>query len=157
MFDALKPYRLLLEALLIAAVVAFIGLEIHRFLEHERGIGRAEVQARWDAQKAADVQAAAAKKQEDDKRSMEANNAATLRDQQLQALASALTNTSSSLRDTIAAKRAGLGAASADANRATADAALAVFGDCKERYGALAAVADRHVSDVKTLTDAWPR
>ena len=44
-------------------------------------------------------------------------------------------------------------AASADA----ADAALDLLVRCSQRYSDLAAKADAHVSDIQTLTEAWPK
>jgi hypothetical protein len=37
-----------------------------------------------------------------------------------------------------------------------ADALGAVFDQCAVQYEGLASIADRHASDVKTLSDAWP-
>ncbi|MCG9032640.1 hypothetical protein [Laribacter hongkongensis] len=56
----------------------------------------------------------------------------------------------------IASLRHGLSAATAEANRYTADSALDVFGECVERYRAVAQAADGHANDVMTLDQAWP-
>lgn len=47
-------------------------------------------------------------------------------------------------------------AATSEANRYTADTALDVFGECVERYRAVAQAADGHANDVMTLDQAWP-
>ena len=44
----------------------------------------------------------------------------------------------------------------ANAGADAADAALVLLSRCAERYTDLAAKADAHVSDIKTLTQAWP-
>lgn len=48
-------------------------------------------------------------------------------------------------------------AASHDACLVRADSFRIVLNQCGEAYQELGAVAGRHASDVKTLTDAWPR
>lgn len=62
---------------------------------------------------------------------------------------------SDGLRDAIVALSAQpVADAQAATDRATAfGAALA---DCSDRYKTMGAVADRHASDVQTLSDAWP-
>lgn len=47
--------------------------------------------------------------------------------------------------------------AAPNAGADAADAAINLLVICSERYTDLAAVADAHASDVKTLTDAWPK
>lgn len=39
----------------------------------------------------------------------------------------------------------------------TATAATDILSQCGERYRGMAETADRHVSDIQTLTDAWPK
>ena len=47
-------------------------------------------------------------------------------------------------------------AATSEANRYTADSALDIFGECVERYQAVAQAADGHANDAVTLDQAWP-
>lgn len=86
----------------------------------------------------------------------EARNDATKREQDLASAAAASAAAAGQLRGTVAHLRQQLAGATTKACRTTADAALAVFDSCAERYREVAAAADGHASDVKTLTAAWP-
>lgn len=61
------------------------------------------------------------------------------------------------LRHDLAAARGRLSAATAEACRATAGTALELLGACADDYRDMAAAADGHAADVKTLTEAWPQ
>lgn len=87
----------------------------------------------------------------------EAENAATEREKENKVLADAVVRTSASLRDATATTRRGLPLISGDACIKTADTGLALLDKCQAEYGRLAAAADGHVSDIKTLMDAWPK
>jgi len=126
--------------------------------------GREQVQDKWDADKTARIQSALqseqsarAKEQSMQTQLNEAQNAATEREKKLRADYDAVRASALGLRDTVAALRRGLPAAPADASRSTADAALAVFGECASEVGRLAEAADGHASDVRTMTEAWPK
>lgn len=125
--------------------------------------GAGSVQAKWDAEKIilqqqahATELASRAKEQSLMNKLTEAQNAATIREQKIRADADAARAAAGGLHDTIAALRGELSKATAEACRSTADAALAVFGECQARYGALAEAADRHASDAELCLDAWP-
>lgn len=87
----------------------------------------------------------------------EAENAATERAKENKILADAVNRTSASLRDATATTRRGLPVASREACVKTADTGLALLDKCQAEYGRLAAAADGHVSDIKTLMEAWPK
>ena len=87
----------------------------------------------------------------------EAENAATEREKENKVLADAVVRTSASLRDATATTRRGLPLISGDACIKTADTGLALLDKCQAEYGRLAAAADGHVSDIKTLMEAWPQ
>ena len=87
----------------------------------------------------------------------EAENAATEREKENKVLADAVVRTSARLRDATATTRRGLPLISGDACIKTADTGLALLDKCQAEYGRLAAAADGHVSDIKTLTEAWPQ
>ena len=87
---------------------------------------------------------------------MEAQEDARKREETLVADAAAAGRAADGLRSQIASLRRGLSAATAEANRRTADAALDVFGECVERYQAVAQAADGHANDAVTLDQAWP-
>lgn len=151
----LSPYLYQLAAVAIFIAGAFVT-----------GIftGRDQVQDKWDAARAVQMQsafaaerAARAKEQTLMTQLNEAQNAATARETKLRADYAAAHAAANSLRHTIATIRSGLPSVSADACRATADAALAVFGECQDEYREVAKNATGHASDIQTLTDAWPK
>ena len=61
------------------------------------------------------------------------------------------------LRNSVAAARGGVPGESAAACAQRADAAGDVLGQCAAAYSDLAAIADRHASDARTLSEAWPK
>ena len=61
------------------------------------------------------------------------------------------------LRNSVAATRGGVPDESAAACAQRADAAGDVLGQCAAAYSDLAAIADRHASDARTLIEAWPK
>ena len=61
------------------------------------------------------------------------------------------------LRNTLGATRGGVPGESTAACTQRADAAADVLGQCAAAYSELAAVADRHASDARTLIEAWPK
>jgi hypothetical protein len=126
--------------------------------------GAGRVQGRWDAAKVekaeADAEANRANRVIESKRNaniIEAQNAATLRNKTLQVAVTNAGAVAVSLRDEIATIRRSLPGLAADAARQRADAVAAVLADCSREYAGMAATADRHASDVKTLMDAWPK
>lgn len=154
---ALSPYRLFAGAL----ALVLCGLAIFA-VGWAQGADR--VQARWDKAKAVQLQAAIAaeqaariKEQSMQQQLNEALHAATERENKLRADYAAAHAASRGLRDTLAAAIRDLPGTPVEACRATADAALAVLGECADRYRAVAEAADGHASDVQTLSDAWPR
>jgi hypothetical protein len=153
----LAPYKLLFEIVVIGALAAGALYAVHQFLEHERDIGRQEVQARWDAQQAADERAARAKEAAFAKQLQEATKNASDRDQTIRALAAASGGANLGLRDTLAAISRGVPSATADALGKSVATLSAVLAECSGRYQSLAEKADRHASDVKTLQEAWPQ
>lgn len=150
------PYRLM--ALAVAFLFACLGSYVVG-----RSHGGDAIQAKWDKAKAVQLQAALnaeqavrAKEQSMNQKVQEAQNAAIEREKKLRADYAAAHAVALGLRDTVAALRGELAAASPEACRVTADTALAVFGECADRYQRVAEAADRHASDVETLSDAWP-
>ena len=61
------------------------------------------------------------------------------------------------LRGTLSIARGGVPGESAAACAQRADAAGDVLGQCAAAYSELAAIADRHASDARTLIEAWPK
>ena len=61
------------------------------------------------------------------------------------------------LRNSVAATRGGVPGESAAACAQRADAGGELLAQCAAAYSDLAAVADRHANDARTLIEAWPK
>lgn len=86
-----------------------------------------------------------------------AQNDAKKRETELRAAAAGAAAESDGLRDDIARYRDTLASATDAARTDRAAAVASVLGHCAERYQVLSERADRHVNDLRTLIDAWPR
>ena len=91
-------------------------------------------------------------KEKEDAEQRAAQREATLRAERDRALAGARR-----LRDDIAALRERLSTDTGEACRRYVGTLSDVLGECSERYSAVAGVADQCVSDVATLSEAWPQ
>jgi hypothetical protein len=153
----LAPYKLAAEILIFGALAAGAIYAVHQFLEHERDIGRQEVQGRWDAQKIADQRAA--DKQEKDWREKydAAINQGAKNAQALHADAAAALAAANGLRNTNDKLSQLLAGASAETARKYASAYQAVFADCVGRYSEMGKAAQGHANDAATLSAAWPK
>lgn len=150
-------YKLLLEILAIGALAGGVIYGVHEFLEHERDIGRNEVQGRWDAQLVLDKEAAREKEAAFAKQLQEANKNAADREQTIRTLATAAGGANNGLRDTLTAISRGVPSATADALGKSVTTLSSILAECSGRYQSLAEKSDRHASDVKTLQEAWPK
>lgn len=157
MLALLSRYKLILELLAFLALAGGIAFGAHRFLDYERDIGYQKAVAEYTARDLLQAKANAADTARLTKQLEDAQNAARDREKLLTDAAAGSSTAVAGLRGDLAALRRGLPGASADASRQAADALAAVFGDCAGKYRDLAAIADHHASDVKTLTDAWPK
>jgi len=151
------PYRIVGGA----AALLLITLAVFALGWHQ---GATQVQARWAKASADQLQAALVAEQQHraqeldwNRKLQEVEHAATEREQKLRADSAAAHAAARGLRNDLAALRAELPAATLATLHATADSALAVLGECADRYQAVAAAADGHASDVRTLTEAWPK
>ncbi len=92
-------------------------------------------------------------------RVLNAQNEAKKREAALRADVQSARTALDSLRHAADLSRAAYGApgAATNAGTDTADAAIDLLVRCSERYSDLAAKADAHVSDIKTLSQAWPQ
>lgn len=88
---------------------------------------------------------------------IEAQNEARKREQALRAAAVAAATESDGLRDDVAAMRVQLQQSTREAAIERASAIGAVLQQCAARHQDLAQRCDRHVNDIQTLIDAWPK
>ena len=146
-----------IKALLIAAVAVALGFAWNHFLDYEQNIGYQKAVAEYNVKLLAAKEAADKREQELTTQVQEAQANGLKREETIKALAAAVGKSSDSLRNTANAIRLGLPHATVQAARTAADAFAAVFSECQGRYGELAAKADGHASDVRTLEEAWPQ
>jgi hypothetical protein len=151
-------YKLVLEIAIIGALVAFGVVQVHRFLEHERDIGRTEVQAKWDNQTALDKDAKAAREAEFAAQLAQATKNGVEREATIRTLAGAAGNSGIGLRDAVAAAVSrSMSSDAVNALRDTTRALGTIVTECEGRRRAVAEDFERANSDKQTLMDAWPR
>ena len=146
-----------IKALLIAAVIAAAVVAWNHFLDYEQNIGYQKAVAEYNVKLLAAKEAADRREQELTTQVQEAQANGLKREETIKALAAAVGKSSDSLRNTANAIRLGLPHATVEAARTAADAFATVFTDCQGRYADVAAKADGHASDVRTLEEAWPQ
>lgn len=88
---------------------------------------------------------------------VKAQNDAKAREIPLRAAAAAARSESDGLRNDLQAMRASFATASRDSAIERAAAIGDVLGQCAIQHQSLAERCDRHVNDLKTLIDAWPK
>lgn len=148
---------LLIKAVASVVLVAALLFAWNWHIDHERNIGYQKAVAEYNVKLLAAKEAADKREQELSAQVQEAQANGLKREETIKALAAAVGKSSDSLRNTANAIRLGLPLATVEAARTAADAFAAVFTDCQGRYGELAAKADGHASDVRTLEEAWPQ
>lgn len=154
---ALSPYKLVAEIVVLGALAIGAVVGIHLFLEHERDIGRAEVQALWDRQVAADKEAARVRTAEMAGQVSAAVTDGVKRDETIQKLASATAAASGGLRDAVAKIDRGVPDYSGDALRALTGTYGQLLAECVGRRAEVAGEAERLNSEKRTLIEAWPK
>ena len=147
--------------LLIAAIAALLALTGVQYIElvgvrSDRDSARTEVSTLRTA--IADANTRAAQQAADLSATvLKAQNEAKIREAALRGAAAAAATQSDGLRDDLTAERLRYDQLSRDAVVERAAATSNVLADCSRRYQGMAAIADRHASDVKTLIEAWPK
>lgn len=148
---------LLIKAVASVVLVAALLFAWNWHIDHERNIGYQKAVAEYNVKLLAAKEAADQREQELSAQVQEAQANGLKREETIKALAAAVGKSSDSLRNTANAIRLGLPLATVEAARTAADAFAAVFTDCQGRYADVAAKADGHASDVRTLEEAWPK
>ena len=140
-----------LIAVAISALVAFYG----GYTVRDNSAKETELQI---AQTYADsLRASQAQEQAWQSKYIQGVSDAREREKKLAAEAVAAGRTAASLRNTVAGLQQRLSESSAEACRHYVGTLSDVLGECSERYRTVAGVADQCVSDVQTLTEAWPQ
>lgn len=152
-----EPYRLLARlTLVMLLLITLYATGRHQGAEHVRG--------QWAQATNQQMQQAAAAQRLVNEREQamlqqirKAQYDAEQRETALLAASDAAAATARRLRNDLAAARNRLSAATAEACRATASTALELLGTCADEYRAVAAAADGHASDARTLIESWPQ
>ena len=157
MFAFLAPYKLIAEILVGLAIISALCFGAHRFLESEQKIGYDKAVGEYTAKQLIAEQAVRQREQSLLTQIEKAENDAIQRENLLRVSIGLASGASDSLHSTLAHFSAGnLSNDTAASLINSATTLAAVLDSCQGRYTELAAIADRHASDVKTLTDAWP-
>lgn len=153
----LARYKLLLEIVVIGALAAVAVIAVHEFLEHERDIGRQEVQARWDKQIALDKEAAAAQTAAWRDRLQIATTDGAKREETIRSLAASSAVAAGGLRDAVAKINGAVPNYSANALRDLARTYGDILTECEGRRREVAEKAEQLNSEKKLLIDSWPK
>ncbi|MDB5853309.1 MAG: hypothetical protein JWR22_1350 [Herminiimonas sp.] len=157
MFAWLTPYKLMIEIAFFGALMAGVAFGAHVFLNYERQIGYDKAVAEYKVKEIEAREAAAEKTALMQKQIDEATQNAQAREQTIKTLAAGAVRASGGLHDTIAAISRGVPSATIDALRLSTTTLARVLNDCQNTYRGMAEIADRHASDTRTLTEAWPK
>lgn len=148
---------LIAKAIAVALLVAGLIFGYNLFVDHQRDIGYQKRVAEDAVQLSADLQAA----REQTERLFRIHDKALAegaqREQALKTQLSGARAVSVGLRDDLAEYRRRLSEYSDATARAYADAGLRLLGACQERYLEVAAGANGHLNDWRTLSEAWPK
>jgi hypothetical protein len=153
----LAPYKLLFEILIIGAMALGAVIAAHDFLEHERDIGRQEVQARWDHQVAIDKAAAAAQTAAWQSQLQAATTDGAKREETIRSLAASSAAAAGGLRDAVAKINGAVPNYTADALRTLTSTYGQLLEECAGRHREVAEEAERLNSEKRILIEAWPR
>ena len=149
--------ELALKAIAVALLIAGLIFGFNVFVDHQRDIGYQKRVAEDAVQLNADLLAA----KEQTERMFRIHDKAIAegaqREQALKTQLSSARAVSVGLRDDLAEYRRRLSEYSDATARAYADAGLRLLGACQERYIEVAAGAQGHYNDYRTLIEAWPR
>ena len=149
--------ELALKALAVALLVAALIFGFNVFVEHQRDIGYQKRVAEDAVQLNADLQAARDQTERMFRVHDKAIAEGAQREQALKTQLSSARAVSNSLRDDIAFYVSRLSEYSDATASAYDDAGLRLLGACQERYIEVAAGAQGHYNDYRTLIEAWPR
>ena len=146
-----------IKALIIAAIVAASVIAYNAFTKHHQEIGYQRAVAEFREQENKDLKAAMAETIRLNGKIQEAEDAAKLREAERNTLNARIDSLNGQLRDTKSSINRLVSSASADALRKATATFNELFAECRDAYAEMGRAAEGHSSDVRTLTDAWPR
>lgn len=151
------PYRLLIQAAAVALAVAAAVAWWHSHNAAQQKIGYDKANSEWLAKVAkadeAEKEKAIARAKEKEK----AQDEAAKRQIELESIAAGLRADRDRVRNENANLHARINTLAVDAARRVAEAGITVFGECSDRYSAVAIAADECLSERQTLIAAWPK
>lgn len=149
--------ELVIKALAVVVVVVGLIFGYNVFVDHQRDIGYQKRVAEDAVQLNADLQAARAQTERLFRIYDKALVEGAQREQSLKSQLSNARAVSVSLRDDLAEYRSSMPQYSDATVRAYAETSLRLLGECQEQYLEVAALAQGHYNDWRTLSDAWPK
>lgn len=157
MLNLLGPYKYIVDAIAIFALIAGAAFAVHKYNSYQQGIGEARVQAQWDkatvaAQAAQRTREISLQKEKDDAIAQATQNHVAALAASNSALAS-----SRVLSSALQAIKSGSATDSIDAARRYTAALADVLNQCQASYRSMAAEADGHASDSLMYQRAWPK
>lgn len=138
------------------ALSVLTGLCVWAFQDARHGVQVAEMRLEWQDEREANTQRIRIVEGELNDKYQTALNQARDRERALRADLAALRDASAGLRAQAADAARRLAKAPAPAVLEYANTLSVVFDECQARYGEVAAKADGHSSDARTLIEAWP-
>lgn len=152
----LNPYKYLLDAIVIALLLAAIVFGVHKYNAFQQDIGEARVQAAWTAQKLIDSQASLAREHIYTKEKEDAALQAAKSAQAAIAANAAVVQSGRVFDSTIKAIVARSGTDSLDANRKYTAALGELLGACTSEYQLMGREAQGHAIDSLNYQSSWP-
>lgn len=153
---ALEAYAGIIKLVLGVVIIAALWYGFHLFVDAQKEKGREEIRKEYAA-KLVEAKEASAKVEGVLREQLNlANQNANSREQIIRNLASSSGASSVGLRDALNSMRDGAASASSETLVNSTRTLSTLLADCQGRYRELAEKADRHASDAKTLSEAWP-
>lgn len=146
-----------IKAIIIAVIVAALGIAINRFDQSRQQLGYDRAMAEVTQRENESLKFALSEIERLNKQVAEAQQHANQRDKEIQAATDRINAITSKLRNTQRSIDVSIATATADALRKATAAFNTLFGECQERYEQMGRYAAGHSSDVITLEEAWPK
>lgn len=149
----LSRYKIALDIIVVAALLAAAVWGIHLYNAHQQDIGASRVQVAWDKERAeARTREIQLQKDKDD-----ALAKSEIQRKALVSAANATVGANRLLDSTLQTIRAGASTATRDALTASLTACTTVLSTMAKDGGRIAAEADGHAADSLMLQNAWPK
>lgn len=151
------PYRLLAQGVSVLLLIVALAAMVHRHNVGQQKIGYDRAKGEFDQVQLAAAAAERARDLAYQQQLQKANHETEQREAALQADIRSISAELDRVRLDRDAMRRRIAELSTEAARHVADTAVELLGQCEGRYSAVAADADRCLSDRQTLIDTWPQ